>query len=39
MNKFLQENNIKYKIIGIYNNTYKFEINNVSIYCTIYYKI
>jgi hypothetical protein len=36
MNTFLQENNVEYKITGIYNNIYKFEINNVSIHCTIY---
>lgn len=36
MNEFLQENNIEYKIVGIYNNIYKFEINEVSIHCTIY---
>lgn len=36
MNKFLQVNNVEYNIIGIYNNIYKFEINDISIYCTIY---
>lgn len=36
MNSFLQENNIEYKIVKIYNNIYKFELNDVSIHCTTY---
>lgn len=35
MNKFLQENNIEYKITGIYNDTYKFELNNINFHCKI----
>lgn len=36
MDDFLQKNYIEYKIIGIDNNIYKIELNDVSIYCTIY---
>lgn len=35
MNKFLDQNNIEYKISGIYNDTYKFELNNVTFHCKI----
>lgn len=35
MNKFLEENNIEYKITGIYADTYKFELNNTTFYCKI----
>lgn len=35
MNKFLEKNNIEYKISGIYNDIYKFELNNVTFHCKI----